>query len=280
MIMSQDKYITVNNIKVHYLDEGNSDIPIILVHGINANVSFWYKNFSILAKTHRVIALDLIGFGDTDKPQVEYNAAMLAQFLCDFLQSLQIKRCYLVGHSLGGAISLQFALLFPDIVAKLILVSPAGFTHKLPFIVRLGALPFIRQLLKYIGKKLIAKAICLYVYDEKCITQDFLQNNYRIAQLPGTRRVLISLLRQNVNIHGIKKDIIEPVMENLSKLTMPILIIWGRNDKLLKFENAQTTLQLMPHAKLEILDQCGHVPQLEHPEKFNQLVNAFLLLPE
>ncbi|MGD9152087.1 MAG: alpha/beta fold hydrolase [Gammaproteobacteria bacterium] len=274
--MPQDKYIKVSNIKVHYWDEGNSDIPIILVHGINANVSFWHKNFSALAKTHRVIAIDLLGFGDTDKPQVEYNVAMLAQFLDDFLRSLQIKHCYLVGHSLGGAVSLQFALWFPNVVEKLVLVSPAGFTHKLPLIVRLGTLSFVRQLLKYIGKKLIAKAIYLYVYDQTCITQEFLQNNYRIAQLPGTRRVLISLLRQNVNMHGIKKEIIEPVMENLSKLTMPVLIIWGKNDKLLPVKNTQAALRLIPQAKLEIFDKCGHIPQLEHPEKFNQLVKSFV----
>ncbi|MGD9108744.1 MAG: alpha/beta fold hydrolase [Gammaproteobacteria bacterium] len=274
--MPRDKYITIDNIKVHYWDEGDSNIPIILVHGINANVSFWHKNFSALAKTHRVIALDLLGFGDTDKPHVKYNVTMLAQFLGDFLRGLQIKRCYLVGHSLGGAVSLQFALWFPNVVEKLILVSPVGFTHKLPLIVRLGTLPFICQLIKYISKKLITKVIYLYVYDKKCITKEFLQNNYRIAQLPGVRRVLISLLRQNIDIHGIKKEIIEPVMENLSQLTMPVLIIWGKNDKLLPVKNTQAALRLIPQAKLEIFDKCGHIPQLEHPEKFNQLVKSFV----
>jgi 4,5:9,10-diseco-3-hydroxy-5,9,17-trioxoandrosta-1(10),2-diene-4-oate hydrolase len=272
----QDKYITVNGIKVHYWDEGSGDVPIILVHGINSNVTFWQENVFALAKTHRVIAVDLIGFGDTDKPQINYNVAMLAQFLYDFLQSLQLKRYYLVGHSLGSAVSLQFVILFPGLVGKLVLVSPVGLTHKLPWVLRLSALPFVDKLLLHINKKLIAKAVYLYVHNKSCVTEEFLQNNYRIAQLPGTQEVLVSLLRQNIDIHGIKKDVVKTLMTNLSKLTMPILVIWGKNDKLLSVENARAVLQLIPQAKLEIFDKCGHVPQLEHPEKFNQLVNDFL----
>jgi len=272
----QDKYITVNGIKVHYWDEGSGDVPIILVHGINSNVTFWQENVFALAKTHRVIAVDLIGFGDTDKPQINYNVAMLAQFLYDFLQSLQLKRYYLVGHSLGGAVSLQFVILFPGLVEKLVLVSPVGFTHKLPWVLRLVALPFVDKLLLHINEKLIAKAIYLYVYDKSCITEEFLQNNYRIAQLPGAQKVLVGLLRQNIDIHGIKKNMVKTLTANLPKLTMPILVIWGKNDKLLLVENARAALQLMPQARLELFDRCGHVPQLEYSERFNQLVKDFL----
>lgn len=272
----QDKYITVNGIKVHYWDEGSGDVPIILVHGINSNVTFWQENVFALAKTHRVIAVDLIGFGDTDKPQINYNVAMLAQFLYDFLQSLQLKRYYLIGHSLGSAVSLQFVILFPGLVEKLVLISPVGFTHKLPWVLRLVALPFVDKLLLHINEKLIAKAIYLYVYDKSCITEEFLQNNYRIAQLPGAQKVLVGLLRQNIDIHGIKKNMVKTLTANLPKLTMPILVIWGKNDKLLLVENARAALQLMPQARLELFDRCGHVPQLEYSERFNQLVKDFL----
>jgi pimeloyl-ACP methyl ester carboxylesterase len=271
----RDRYISIGNINTHYWDEGDSESVIVLVHGINASVAFWENNIFEFAKKHRVIAVDLVGFGDTDKPSLSYDINVLAQFLKSFLDALKIKKCCLAGHSLGGAVCVQFTLSFPSVVEKLVLVSSVGFDRKLPLPLRLLTLPTVGKALVRLTKKVVAKAIRLYTYNKACISDEFIENIRRINQLPGAQHTLISLLQNNANFGGIRKRVLNPIMQQLEKLTIPVLIIWGREDKLLSVKGAYKAVQLIPGAELYIFAKCGHIPQMEHTDKFNQLVEEF-----
>lgn len=273
----KDCYIKVGDINTHYWDAGVGNIPLILVHGINSSVAFWEKNICELAKNYRVIALDLVGFGDTDKPNITYDLDTIVNFLKDFLDKLDIKRCYLVGHSMGGAVGIKFAITYNNYVEKLVLVSPAGFYRKVPLIIRLLIMPFLGKKLLQINKKIIGRVMRFVVYDKQCFSDEFIENNYRIVNLPGAQEALGSFLQANLNFSGIRKNIISIIEKELHKLRMPILIIWGKNDKVLSVCGAFRAKKILPAAKLHLFDKCGHVPQLEYAEEFNRIVNEFLI---
>jgi pimeloyl-ACP methyl ester carboxylesterase len=269
------RFITINQIKTHYVDEGSGAIPILLVHGFNAHLDYWYKNITMLSQTHRVIALDLIGFGDSDKPKVDYTLELLTSFLKSFLEALNIKQCYLIGHSMGGGVALQFTLDHPELVKKLVLVSSAGFNQQIPLLLRLGTLPFIGPLVIKHSKKRIAHGIKYFTYSKNTINTDFINNNYRINKLPGAMRTTCNLLQTNANFQGIRTEILKALEQRMHEIKVPVLIVWGKQDHLLSVAGAYTAKKLIPQAELHILDQCGHTPQLEKTQEFNELIQKF-----
>lgn len=272
-----DQFIQVGNIKTRYWDVGQGNVPIVLVHGITASVEYWEKNIFELAKTHRVIAVDLIGFGKTDKPDIDYKIDDFVQFLKSFLDQLNIQNCYLVGHSLGGGICLKFVLDFPNQVKKLVLVSTAGFSHKIPLSMRLTNLPFLDKLMQIlITPKMIISTIRQHVYNKSSLSDSFFEKIVPFSQAPDSQRALFNTLRTNINLIGIRSTVFESMKQKLQTLKLPILIIWGKQDKLLPLKNANKIIKLIPHAERYIFDKCGHIPQIEHANKFNQAVQDFL----
>jgi len=121
---SLDRYISVNNFSIRYRELGNG-MPLILVHGIAGFLEEWESAMNLLCKKYRVIALDLPGHGLSDKPDISYTLDFLAVFLKDFIQAVSEEKIYLAGHSLGGAICLNFAIKYPHLVDRLIIVNSA-----------------------------------------------------------------------------------------------------------------------------------------------------------
>jgi pimeloyl-ACP methyl ester carboxylesterase len=273
----QDKFVQVGNINTRYWDLGQSGIPIVLVHGIIASVEYWEKNIFELAKSHRVIAVDLIGFGKTDKPDIDYTLDAFVQFLNSFLKTLEIEQCFLVGHSLGGGICLKFALDFPETVKKLILISSVGLSHQLPLGIRLFSLSYLNKIIYHVSQETIMRAIRKHVYDQNKLDDVFLKRLVTLAQTTSSKRTLMSLLRTNVDLRGIRKKIIAPLIKRFTKFKIPVLIIWGKQDKLLPLKNVHQTIKLIPFVTCHVFDQCGHMPQIEHANASNQLIKDFLI---
>ena len=273
----QDKYVKVGEVNSRYWASGSQGSTVILIHGIGAAVDSWAFNINALAQKHRVYAIDLVGFGRSDKPSVEYSLPFFAQFVKDFMEVQNIDRASLVGWSLGGGVSMQCAIQFPEKIDKLILVDSIGFGREAHFMFRLSSIPWIGKTLSRPTKKGTALLLKACVFDHTLITDEIVDLYYQIAALPGAHEAFLAYLRSNANFLGsFKKEVIQAFHDNLGTMTIPTLIIWGKQDRLLPAKHASIAESWIPDARVHLIDDCGHCPQMEHPEEFNTQVLEFL----
>ena len=241
-------------------------------------MEFWLYNFTVLAQSHRVFAVDMIGSGRSDKPSISYSLTDQAQFVKDFMDICQIRRASIIGNSMGGGVALQFALMFPERVEKLVLVNSFGLGKRIDFFSRLVALPLIDKFSGLLRptRKSVAFAVKPVVYDSSIIADEWLERIYQLAVLPGALNALIKLAQINLNVLGVRSEVFSPIINQLSNITAPTLVIWGQKDPVLPVAHAYVAAQGLVNARLHIFERCGHFPQIEHSEKFNQIVLEFL----
>lgn len=272
----QDQYIKVGQINTRFWALGDGGTTVILIHGLGGSVEDWTLNIYALGEHHRVYAIDLVGFGRSDKPSVPYSVSYLAQFVYDFLEAQEVDQANLIGHSMGGGVTLQFAIEFPDKVQKLVLVASAGLGKELYLPFRLCTLPLIGERLARPSRKGIAQLLNDAVYDPALVTDEWVELGYQLAALPGAQQGILSALRTSCNLGGMRGDAIRSIVDNLADITAPTLILWGEQDRFLPVAHARVAEKNIPNARLHIFDACGHILQMEHPEVFNALVLEFL----
>jgi 4,5:9,10-diseco-3-hydroxy-5,9,17-trioxoandrosta-1(10),2-diene-4-oate hydrolase len=273
---SQDKYVKVGEVNTRYWVQGSQGLTVILIHGIGAAVDSWAFNINALAQKHRVYAIDLVGFGRSDKPSVEYSLPFFAQFVKDFMETQNIDRPSLVGWSLGGGVSLQFAIQFPERLDKLILLDSMGFGRETHLMFRLSSIPWIGKMLSRPSKKGTARLLKECVFDHTLITDEIVDLYYQFAALPGGHEAWLATLCSNASFSGIKKEVIQAFRHNLGAISKPTLIIWGKQDRVLPVKHASIAESWITNARVHLIDDCGHCPQMEHPEEFNTQVLEFL----
>ncbi|MDJ0719423.1 MAG: alpha/beta fold hydrolase [Prochloraceae cyanobacterium] len=271
----QDQYIKVDSINTRYWTAGNKGKTIILLHSAGGSIEFWLYNIGCLAKFHRVYAIDMVGSGRSDKPSASYSLLYLAQFIKSFMDTLGIKSATLIGHSLGGGVALKFALISPEQLEKLVLVGSFGLGREIAMSVRFSSLPFVINSISFTKDilKLMLKQSC---YEVQSIQEEWIELRYPVFSLPNRHKALVKLAQRNLNLLGVRSTVFRPILENLKKIKVPSLIIWGKQDSILPVAHAYVAAQNLPNNCLNIFDFCGHIPQLEYPEKFNCLVLDFI----
>lgn len=276
MMLSQtpeDQYIKIGSINMRYWTWGDG-ATLILLHGLGSCVETWKYTISPLAPHHRVYAIDLVGCGRSDKPSATYSLVDQAQFLKAFMDALGIKSTSLIGNSMGGGVALQFALLFPQQVEKLVLANSLGLGKEIALTLRLASLPVVSQLFRP-SRRSTAVVLKQSVYDSAVITDDWVELFYQIATLPGAQEALQRQIKANINFWGVRSSIYGAIVAQLATISAPTLVIWGQQDRVLPVAHAQVAKR-MPNACLQIFNFCGHWPQVEQPEKFNTLTLEFL----
>jgi pimeloyl-ACP methyl ester carboxylesterase len=272
----QVQYTKVGQINTRFWALGDEGSTVLLIHGIGGSLEDWMLNANALARHNRVFAVDLVGSGHSDKPSVSYTFSYLAQFVNDFMEAENIDRACLIGHSLGGGVSLQFTIQFPDKVDKLVLVNSAGLGKEGSILFRLPALPILGELLTRPSRKGTANLLKACVHDPAVVTDELIELAYSLAVLPGAQNAFLSTVRSLGNFRGIRKDVLRSIADNLSTITVPTLIFWGQQDRILPVAHAHVAENKIPDTQLHIFDPCGHCPQLERPEEFNSIVLKFL----
>ena len=225
-----------------------------------------------------MLALDLLGFGLTDKPTEEtYRVRRLASFVLNFMSALGLSRAHLVGSSLGGRIALECALVAPERVSSLLLVDPAGVDRRgglLEF--RLASVPLVGEVLmrpthttmRMLWRKAFANPIPF-------VTEDMITTKVALARMAGVREAFLKTLRGLMNIRGFKPGPVRELQHALPSITAPALVIWGRDDRLVPSSHATILERLLPHVQVQVWDDCGHLPQIEHSTQFNKAALAF-----
>ena len=273
----QDRYLHVGQFNTRYWAEGSHGSPVVLIHGIGGYIENWLPSIGALAAQHRVYALDLLGHGRTDKPlDVSYKIADLAQFVKDFMAAVGIDRAHVVGHSLGGAIGTRLALLYPTAVNRLVLVASAGLGKEVILAIRLMAVPLVGEYLSRPSLSGSASLAKLVVQDPAVMTDETLELDYQLAMLPNAQKAFLRCLRANAGLSGQDKSIYGPNVSGLPTIRNPVLVVWGRQDQFIPVAHAEVAAKGLPDVRVRIVDNCGHMPMLEHKEAFSQLLLEFL----
>ena len=273
----QDRYTKVGQFNTRYWAEGDHGSTVLLLHGVGGSIESWLPSFAALATQHRVYAMDFLGHGRADKPlSVSCTWDAAAQFVKEFMETLKIERASLVGHSMGGAVSLHFAHEFPPAVERLVLVCSAGLGKEVTLALRLASVPLLGERLMRPSREGIARELKSEVYDQAVLTDEFIELRYQMAALPGAQQALLRKLRWGFNLFGPYERYYGPILRGLPSIHNPTLIVWGRLDKWIPVAHAQVAAQRLPNARVHIFDNCGHAPMLEKTQQFNALLLDFL----
>jgi pimeloyl-ACP methyl ester carboxylesterase len=274
----EKRQIDVNGLNIRYLSAGNDEPPLVLLHGVGDSAVDWSWVLPTLGARHRVIAVDFPGSGDSAKPKREYSLEFLTEFLGDFLNALEIQRAVLVGNSLGGLISLRFALSNPERVAALVLVDSMGFGQLVNPVLSNLTLPLYGEFAiawskTPLGAKQRAwsRAALLFANPFR-VPAAWLAEQERMGLLPGFLEANLSILRSQLYVLGQKQII----LEYLPKVEMPTLVVWGINDLVLPYNQAEDAVKRLQQGHLALIPNCGHLPQVERPELFTDALNQFL----
>lgn len=272
-----DHDIDVNGARTRFLRAGGAGPPVVLIHGLGASAEIWSANIGALAASHRVFVPDLPGFGKTALPPgMDFSPAAYSRFVRDFMTALGIGRAALVGHSLGGGVALRVTLDEPGRVDRLVLASSAGLGPDVSLPLRIASLPFFDRVFWRPPLPVFTRFLRRLVYDPAAISPEFARLYYDMFFQPGAVRAFTAVLRAVVTIRGARPGILEPIREGLGTIAAPVLILWGRRDRILPVGQAIEAAGRIPGARLHIFERCGHMPNVEYPGEFNRLVLAFL----
>ena len=271
--MAEHHFASVDGIRTHYVAAGDGP-PLLLLHGLSAGLIAWASNIEPLSQKFTVYALDIPGRGDSDKPNMDYRIPAGARFIRDFMDVLGIKSASLAGCSMGGMVALRATLDYPDRVDKLVLVDAAGLGRELAWFVRIASLPLVGEVLQNPSLRGTRASLKNIFYNHSLIQDGFIQEIYRTRKLPGAKQAELKMIRGAVGLRGVHKQWI--MTEHLKHLNIPVLIVWGAQDRIIPVYHAYNAAREAPGVKLHIFDQCGHWPQIEKSTEFNQLVLDFL----
>jgi 4,5:9,10-diseco-3-hydroxy-5,9,17-trioxoandrosta-1(10),2-diene-4-oate hydrolase len=277
MTPAQDRYIQVGKIKARYWAEGSQGSSVVLIHGLGGYIENWLPSFGAFSAAHRVYAFDLPGHGLTDKPaDAPYTVEFFAEFVRDFMAALNLERAHIIGHSLGGAVSAQFAIRQPEMVETLTLVSSAGLGQDTDVATRLLTIPMLGETLARPSRSGVATFLKNLVHDPSLINDQMLDFHLTMATPSSAQAAFFKTLRANANLMGQKNRVYNFNVGGLASFTRPVFILWGREDPVVPVAHGESLAQRVRGARLKIFEQCKHIPALEHSQTFNEAVLEFL----
>ena len=271
--------VTVAGLQTEYLTAGEG-APLLLLHGVGDSAYSWQRVIPTLARTHRIYAPSLPGFGMSSKQVSDYSPEFFTSFVTAFLDELALREVAIVGNSLGGLVATRFALAYPKRVSALVLIDSAGMGRHLTFAMRLLTLPGMDKLVSVLGQtKLGAKLWSLSVTsllfaNPTQAPRDWFDRLNRMARDPGYLKATVEAVKGGNTLAGQRDR--EIMLEQLPRLTMPTLLIWGECDRIVPAHQARQASARLTRGQLVLLPNCGHVPQLEQPNRVEEVLSQFL----
>lgn len=259
------KSIVANGIRTHYHDVGEGPV-VLLIHGSGPGVTAfanWRLTMPALAKRFRVIAPDMVGFGDTERPVgYRYSMENWVAHLIGLLDALGVERAHVVGNSFGGALALALTVEAPQRVGRLVLMGSAGtpfrITEGLDAV--WGYTPSIENMRALLD---------VFAYDRSLVNDELAKLRYEASVQPGYQESFANMFpapRQRW------VDALASPEQAIRAISHETLIVHGREDKVIPLASSLRLAELIPRAQLHVFGQCGHWTQIEHVARFNRLV--------
>ena len=270
--------ITVDGMSTQYLEAGTGS-PLLLLHGHEQSATSWRWVIPALARTHRVLALSLPGHGDSAPAVGGYAPGRdRAPFVAGFLDTLGVGPLDLVGNSVGGAVALRLALADPRRVRTLTLVDSAGLGRAVNRLLTLVTLPVLGELAILLSQmpggdlqRTTMSAAMLFAQPWR-VPAEFFIEQHALGRRPGQLEASTAMARALFDANGQR----EVLLDRLPTLTMPTLVIWGGCDYVLPASQAQAAVDRLPHGRLALLADCGHLPHVECPDRFATVLSEWL----
>lgn len=267
-------FVNIDDMLVHYRDEGKAtdSIPIVLIHGTGSSLHTFNDWTNSLKDKHRVVRMDLPGYGLTDPfPKSNYAIDNYIKFIKQFLDKIGVKKCIIGGNSLGGHIAWRYTLAHNKSVHKLLLIDASGYPNKAkssPLAFKIAKTPILKNIFTFITPKFIARSSIENVYyDKSKVTNELANRYFELTLLEGNRQAFIDRFSVNNSSESYKK---------IPTILQPTLVLWGDQDLLIPVENAKRFHQDLPNDTLVILKNTGHVPMEESPYSSLKAIESFL----
>jgi pimeloyl-ACP methyl ester carboxylesterase len=255
----QSKRVCIDGLDIHYLTGGKGE-PLIIVHGGSSGASAWVKNLEVLARKYTIYMPDMPGFGSSQTYEGDYSIPKMVEFIDNFAQCLELPNFFLMGHSLGGGISLHYVMKYPEKIRKLVLVSSLCLGKEIAWWVRLSSLT-----LKWQG---FGKAIVSLFNGIKYV-----------ARRLGRWEIVAPVSHASVQIGSYISSFTEQTVVLLSQLPsimVPTLVVWGAKDPVVPSAQAYAAAELIPDCQVKVFANTGHGVFSERINEFSSVLAGFL----
>jgi pimeloyl-ACP methyl ester carboxylesterase len=284
----REGYLKLGGLTLHHT-YGGLGRPIVFIHGLGSSGYIeWRFNLERFARTNRVFAPDLPGYGRSDKPAAaRYGIPYFARTIDRYLASRRIQDATIVGTSMGGRIALEVALEYPDRVGRLVIVNSLGLGrpkiqpyYPMMLVPRVGEtlLRGMKHGLRWAPSPVIRRFAARFIGArgnlEKTMSDAYLDDLREMYAADGYQDAYLATVRSIASPRSYLGDL--DVTRRLDRIKAPVLIIWGADDPLFPVAQARRAHSLLPGSKLAVIEGAGHTPQAEKPEEFNRHLAAFL----
>jgi pimeloyl-ACP methyl ester carboxylesterase len=270
------RYLTIHGHRRAFVLEGSGP-ALLLLHGLGCDHTTWLPVIRTLARRYTVIAPDMLGHGESDKPRADYSVGGYANGMRDLLTVLGIDKVTVVGHSFGGGVAMQFAYQYPERTERMILVSPGGLGREVALAIRAITLPGFHQVMGVVtmpgvrhvvtgGLKALSTAAPTRDLDEVAAIIDSFRD-------PASRRAIRHVVSAVVDWRG---QVVTMVDRAYLTQAMPMCVIWGSEDRVIPVKHAALAAEVAPSAVVELIANAGHFPHKDHPQRFVKVVNDFI----
>ena len=272
----QERTIDVQGLCTRYLTAGAGP-PLVLLHGVGTSAGEWSWVLPTLARNNLAYAIDLPGYDGSSEPP-DYAPAFTANFVSSFLEAVEVERAVMVANSFGGLTALHLALSEPERVHALVLADSAGLGQAVnPTLVALSS-PGGGELATALAKtrpgaaqRAFRRALLMFARPWQ-IPPKWIKDQHKLAQLPNFTEATLASLRTAVSATGQR----EVLLDQLPQLQMPTLIVWGVEDRVLPYWQAEEAIPRLQNGSLELIPNCSHLPHVEQPERFASILGDFL----
>jgi len=269
--------ITLHGHRVSYRVAGRGPL-LVLLHGIAGTSATWEDVIPLLARSHTVLAPDLLGHGQSAKPPGDYSLGAYANAIRDLLEALGLEEGTIVGHSLGGGVAMQFAYQFPERCQRLGLVSSGGLGREVHLLLRASALPGAEVVLPWLcvaGRQSVGRLVKVMGWMGLRASADLEETWRSFVSLEdaGARRAFLHTVRGIIDLGGQRVSAHDRLYLTAE---LPTLVVWGAEDPLIPAGHAREAHRKMPGSRLEIFPGAGHFPHRDDPTRFVAVLLDFL----
>jgi pimeloyl-ACP methyl ester carboxylesterase len=263
-------------VKLFYYEEGKGP-PLLLIHGFGASTYTWRHVAPELAKNYRVIAVDLKGFGQSDKPfDGRYSVYDQAELLAQLIEDKDLRDLTLVGHSFGGGVALLLALeanqRLDGRITRLVLLDSIAYPQNIPVFFRLLDVPLVSQLGVRMVPPSVQTRVALQIayFDDSKIDPHEIELYAAPLKTAAGKHAIIHSARQIV------PEDIDALSERYKTIELPTLILWCDHDRIVPLEVGIKLRRTLPNSTLRLIEDCGHMPQEEQPASTLALIKGFI----